>query len=194
MRRLVTHLIAGILLLTPAAARAQESGQAAAAPATDLDTGSMFDTRANQAQIGGRFSSIDGDPARYQRYQDLRDGLLFTDARYARDDPGGAWLFRAAADNVGWRDGRYAAEYQRTGHFVVSGMFDQIPQFYSVDTKTPYSPSPSPLVLDNAAQLQAQSGGGLNVYVPIATQFDLRERRDVRLVTQRANRTRDFLR
>ena len=152
MRRLsLLYLVMCGVLVTPAAAWAQSVAQAAAAaasnasvsqapapsqapaqasaPATDLDTRSLFEPRANQGQVSGRFSSIDGDPARFQRYQDLRDGLLFTDARYARDDPGGAWLFRAAADNVGWRDGRYAAEYQRTGHFVISGMFDQIPQF-----------------------------------------------------------------
>ena len=33
----------------------------------------------------GRLSSVEGDPARWQRYQDLRDGLLFTDARLLRE-------------------------------------------------------------------------------------------------------------
>ncbi len=199
MRRLVLlHLVTCGVLVTPAvtwaqslaeaavaagaqaaASQAPEPAPAQAAPATDLDTRSLFEPRANQAQISGRFSSIDGDPARYQRYQDLRDGVLFTDARYARSDPNGAWLFNAAADNVGWRDQRFFAEYQRTGRFVVTGLWDQIPQFYSVDTATPYTPSPSPLLLNDTAQLQAQSGGGLNVYVPIATQFDLTERRDI---------------
>ena len=200
MRRLVLlHLMTCGVLVTPAAAWAQSVAQAAAAagaqapaspapaqapaqaaPATDLDTRSLFEPRANQLQIGGRFSSIDGDPARYQRYQDLRDGVLFTDARYARDDPGGAWLFRAGADNVGWRDQRFAAEYQRTGRFVISGMWDQIPQFYSVDTTTPYTPSPSPLFLDDATQQRIQNAQAtLSAYVPIATQFDLQERRDI---------------
>ena len=200
MRRLVLlHLMTCGVLVTPAAAWAQSVAQAAAAagaqapaspapaqapaqaaPATDLDTRSLFEPRANQLQIGGRFSSIDGDPARYQRYQDLRDGVLFTDARYARDDPGGAWLFRAGADNVGWRDQRFAAEYQRTGRFVISGIWDQIPQFYSVDTTTPYTPSPSPLFLDDATQQRIQNTQAtLSAYVPIATQFDLQERRDI---------------
>ena len=187
-------------LVAPAPARAQTIAQAAATaaqaatapqapaapaqapPAADLDTRSLFEPRANQAQIGGRFSSIDGDPARFQRYQDIRDGVLFTDARYARNDPNGAWLFNAAADNVGWRDQRFAAEYQRTGRFVVTGMWDQIPQFYSIDTSTPYTPSPSPLLLDNATQLSAQTAG-LSVWVPVATQFDLTERRDIGTVS-----------
>jgi MtrB/PioB family decaheme-associated outer membrane protein len=193
-RHLLLHLTCCAMFVAPAAARAQSVALSASegvlpaavaqapaqAPAgADVDTRSLFEPRANQLQIGGRFSSIDGDPARFQRYQDVRDGVLFTDARYARDDPGGAWLFRAGADNLGWRDQRYAAEYQRTGKFVVTGLWDQIPQFYSVDTKTPFTPAPSPLQLDDAVQLQAQNGGGLNVYVPIATQFDLIERRDI---------------
>jgi hypothetical protein len=37
-------------------------------------------------QLSGRLSSIEGDPARWQRYEDLRDGLLFTTGRLlARD-------------------------------------------------------------------------------------------------------------
>ena len=125
-------------------------------------------------------SSIDGDPARWQRYQDLRDGLLFTGARFTREDPAGAWLFKAGADNVGWRDQRYAADYERTGRFKVTGLWDQIPQFYSVDTKTPYTGSGGTLLLDDATQRAIQSGqANLNAYVPIAPQFDLRERRDI---------------
>ena len=106
MRRLVlVHLIGCGVLVAPTAALAQSQAPAPAsaqAPAaTEADTRSLFDPRANQMQIGGRFSSIDGDPARFQRYQDLRDGVHFTDARYARSDPGGRWLFNAGADNVG---------------------------------------------------------------------------------------------
>ena len=93
---------------------------------------------------------------------------------------GDAGCFVLGADNVGWRDQRYTAEYQRTGKFVISGLWDQIPQFYSVDTKTPYSPSPSPLLLDDATQQQVQNGQAtLSAYVPIAPQFDLQERRDI---------------
>jgi MtrB/PioB family decaheme-associated outer membrane protein len=178
VRRLVlVHLLGCGVLVAPAAALAQSQAQAPAA--TEADTRSLFDPRANQMQIGGRFSSIDGDPARFQRYQDLRDGVLFTDARYARSDSAGRWFFNAGADNVGYRDQRYAVDYQRTGKFKISGLWDQIPQFYSVDTATPYSPSPSPLLLDDAAQQAAQNGQGLPVYLPIATQFDLMERRDI---------------
>ena len=191
MRRLLLLRLIGCgLLVMPTAARAQSGAQAAspapaqdpapAGAAPDLDTRSLFESRPNQFQVGGRFSSVDGDPARFQRYQDIRDGVLFTDARYTRGDPGERWQFRAAADNVGWRDQRFFAEYQRTGRFVVTGMWDEIPQFYSVDTRTPYTPSPSPLLLDDPTQQRIQNGqANLSAYVPIATQFDLQERRDI---------------
>ena len=173
-------LVVPATVLAQATANSPPPAQPQTPAAPDVDTRSLFEPRPNQLQLGGRFSSVDGDPARFQRYQDIRDGVLFTDARFARDDPGGRWLFRAGGDNVGWRDQRYTAEYQRTGKFVISGLWDEIPQFYSVDTKTPYSPSPSPLLLDDATQQQVQNGqANLSAYVPIAPQFDLQERRDI---------------
>ena len=146
------------------------------------ESASLFGETWHQFEVGARLSSISGDPARWQRYQDLRDGLLFTKARYAREGPDGAWTFRAAGDNVGWRDQRFFADYERTGRFVISGVWDQIPQFYSIDTRTPYTMPDSPLELDDATQQRIQGGGSgnnLNLYVPQAVQFDLRERRDI---------------
>jgi len=151
---------------------------AAAAPAVEAPH-SLFDQTWRQFQFGGRVTSIDGDPARFQRYQDVRDGVLFTDARYANESPEGDYQFRAAADNVGYRDQRYFADYERTGRFKVSGLWDEIPQFYSVDTATPYTHTGDNLVLDDATQQAAQNGGGLNVWLSKSPQFDLRERRDI---------------
>ena len=85
-------------------------------------------------QLSGRLSSIAGDPARWQRYEDLRDGLLFTGGRLLRETPD--WSLKAGADNVGWRDQRYFGNYERIGRFKISGLWDEIPQFYSVDTRT----------------------------------------------------------
>src|SRR3954447_23353581 len=163
----------------PATARAAGRSAAPAADA-DADTRSLFDETWNQFQLGGRLSHIDGDPARFQRYQDVRNGVLFTNARFSRQDPGGLWQYRVTADNVGYRDQRFSGAYQRTGRFVISGLWDEIPQFYSVDTKTPYTMSGSPLRLDDATQRLIQGGQAtLSAYVPIAPQFDLRERRDI---------------
>src|SRR6476646_1356717 len=109
-----------------------------AAPTVEVPH-SLFDQTWHQFQFGARLTNIDGDPARFQRYQDVRDGVLFTDAKYASEAAEGDWSFHATADNLGWRDQRYFAKYERTGRFNVSGLWDSIPQFYSVDTATPYS-------------------------------------------------------
>ncbi len=163
----------------PTQAPAAQTASPAATPDAE-STGSLFDIAPNQVLFGARVSSIDGDPARWQRYQDLRDGPLLTGARFTRDDPNGKWLFKAGADNVGWRDQQFAADYEQPGRFAITGRWDQIPQFYSVDTKTPYTGSGGTLLLDDATQLKIQHDqANLNAYVPIAPQFELRERRDI---------------
>jgi len=126
MRRpVLVHLGCCLWLALPAAARAQPAdpapaAQTPAASAADESRG-LFEPTWHQFQFGGRATSIDGDPARFQRYQDVRDGVLFTDAKYAAHDPGGNWLYRVTADNVGYRDQRFTGVYERTGRFAVSG-------------------------------------------------------------------------
>ena len=128
--------------LGPAAGRITPASSAASATPDASRRTDRRDTaqslRSDVAPISIRrpATSIDGDPARFQRYQDVRDGVMFTDARYASESPEGDWRFRAAADNVGYRDQRYFADYERTGRFKVVGPWDEIPQFYSVDTAT----------------------------------------------------------
>jgi MtrB/PioB family decaheme-associated outer membrane protein len=153
--------------------------QPAATPEETEAAGSLFALTDRELFIGARVSSVDGDPARFQRYQDLRDGLLFSGFRYSFAQPDGAYTFDARANNVGWRDQEYFAEYNRVGKMSVIGSWQQIPQFYSVDTKTPYTGSGGTLVLDDAAQRAAQGGAGLSPYPAIAPQFELRERRDI---------------
>src|SRR5262245_3248895 len=166
--RQILLLAAFMALAAAPIARAQTPAPPAQPSSTEEEPKSLFDQTWHQLQIGGRFSSIDGDPARFQRYQDMRDGLLFTDFRYGKDDPSGLWLFRATADNVGYHDQRYTAAYDRVGTLKITGLWDEIPQFYSVDTKTPYTGSGGTLLLDDATQQKAQNGGGLNVWVPLA--------------------------
>src|SRR5580765_19092 len=181
--------IALILLVLAAAAPPRALAQAGTPPAAqpaaappaagDDSTRSLFDVTDRQFFIGGRVSSIDGDPARYQRYQDVRDGLLFSDFRYAFAQPDGTSTFKARANNVGYRDQEYFADYNLVGRLKVTGGYQAIPQFYSVDTMTPYTGSGGTLLLSDSAQRAAQNGAGLSVYPPISPQFDLRERRDI---------------
>src|SRR5215208_6826388 len=78
---------------TPPAAPAKPAAPATPADATEAAR-SLFEPTWREFLIGGRFSSVDGDPARFQRYQDVRDGLLFSGARYAVDQPQGDWSLR----------------------------------------------------------------------------------------------------
>ena len=143
MRRFAITTIALLGLAAPGAALAQGAAQAspaqkpaqpAAAPAATDDTSrSLFALTDRELFVGGRATSIDGDPARFQRYQDVRDGLLFSGFRYAFAQPGGAHTFNARANNVGWRDQEYFANYDRVGKLSVTGSYQGIPQFYSVD-------------------------------------------------------------
>jgi MtrB/PioB family decaheme-associated outer membrane protein len=200
MRTPVLAGLAGWLgIIAPALALGQTLSQPPAtqeqtSPAEETPTRSLFEPTWRQFQLGGRWSSIAGDPARWQRYQDFGNGLLFTEARWAREAGDGAWLFQTGADNVGWRDQRYFASYERPGRLTISGLWDQIPQFYSVDTRTPYSTaSNGALVLDPSVRQRIQDGqANLNAYVPIAQQFDLREERKIGTLSMRATPTQQI--
>src|SRR5262245_4012092 len=105
---------------TPAQTPAQPP---AASPAAAEDTRSLFALTDRELFIGGRVSSIDGDPARFQRYQDMRDGLLFSGFRYAMAQPDGKYDFHARANNVGYRDQEYFASYNRAGKISFTGRY-----------------------------------------------------------------------
>jgi MtrB/PioB family decaheme-associated outer membrane protein len=201
MRRFVLILlVSSFAFAMPAPAHGQSVTQTPAAqtPAAPASSGeeaprSLFAPTWHQFLFAGRLSSVSGDPARWQRYQDLRDGVLFSDARIAREDPAGNWQVRGTADNVGWRDQRYFGEYERTGRLKLSGLWDQIPQFYSVDTATPYANFGGALVLDDATQRAIQNGQAkLSAWIPLAPQFDLRERRDIGNIAVAATPTTQF--
>ena len=190
MRRFALTTVALLVLTLPSPGLAQGGAQppakpAAATPAQPAtaapqpespppavlnDSRSLFEPTARQFLLGGRFNDTDGDPARYQRYQDQRDGLLFSNVRYAFAKPDGTWDFQGRAENVGFRDQEYFASYDLIGKLALSGSWQQIPQFYSVDTMTPYTTAGGVLTLDDATQLAIQNGNPakLNLYVPLA--------------------------
>jgi hypothetical protein len=98
----------------------------------------------------GALSALPGRPRR----------LLFSERRYSFAKPDGTGFFHARADNVGWRDQEYFADYDRAGKLSLTGLWEQIPQFYSVDTMTPYTGSGGTLLLDDATQRAIQNGRG----------------------------------
>lgn len=130
-------------------------------------------------EFGGRVTGVTGDPARFQRYRDLRDGATLRLFRF--DNERTNWSFTAAADNVGYRDQRYFAGFDRFGKLQASFEWNQTPLYYSGDTRTFYtSAGPGVLRLDDGLQAAVQSRTApLASFAGSAAGFDLRQRRDI---------------
>jgi MtrB/PioB family decaheme-associated outer membrane protein len=167
-------LLFAILFVPPAAAQSP-------APRPPAPPGEPAVPPASVGEIdfGLRGSSVSGDPARYQRFRDLRDGPTLDRLRYDRDTAG--WKFQAAMDHVGYRDQRYQATFDRYGDVKGSFEWNQIPLFYSADTRTPFrSESPGVFRLDESLQAAIQTGTATTqLLVPESRLFPLRARRDI---------------
>ncbi len=79
--------------------------------------------------IGGRFTSMSGDQARYERYRDLRSGV---NANVVFNKETENWVFNVKASNIGYRDQRYTMDYS-SERVKVSFLFDSIPLNYGYD-------------------------------------------------------------
>jgi hypothetical protein len=126
MRALRLLVLSGVVAASAATAATAQDQPATAAPGA-----------IGAIDFGGRFLTVDGDPARLQRYRDLRDGAFLDGFRYRRERE--RWLFEAAAENVGYRDQRYQAAFNAYGKLRTWFEWTQVPLFYSVDTRTAYS-------------------------------------------------------
>ena len=161
MRTKLAMLATALLLTVTADARAQGAPRGEAPMVGSVD-------------FGGRLFDVDGDQARVQRYRDLRGGGFLENFRYQRDTD--TWLFEAKATHVGYRDQQYEATVNRFGRVKAWFEWNQIPLFYSTDSRTPYTAaSAGVLRIDDAAQ----QAGVLAAVAPLATRFDLRQRRDI---------------
>jgi MtrB/PioB family decaheme-associated outer membrane protein len=129
--------------------------------------------------FGLRLTSIAGDVARNQRYRDLRDGPTIDRFRYNRDER--TWFFNAGADHAGYRDQRYFGEFTEAGKIKLNFEWNQIPQFNSAVTRTPYtSPSEGVFRIDDTLQKGMEAGTiTLADVAATAKPFDLRSRRDI---------------
>ena len=67
---IASGLVASLALAVPAAAQEAET--------------TPLDPHLRAVEFGGRFTSADGDVARYMRFEDLRSGALIDRARYTR--------------------------------------------------------------------------------------------------------------
>lgn len=141
--------------------------------------------------IGLRFTDLNGDEARFQRFRDIGDGAFLD--RFRFDRQGENWLFEARADHVGRSDQRYFAEYRGNGKVKMTFQWDQVPLFFSRDTRTLYSvEGPGVLRIADSIQSGIQNGQfGLADVVGQASAFDLDSRRDTAAFNVRYSPTRD---
>ena len=110
--------------------------------------------------LGFRGTTTSGDAAEYERYRDLRSGSW---SRLTFDKSTDTYLFGARAQNIGYRDQRFGADY-RGGKGWLYGSFDSIPTNYSDLTSTPWiEQAPGQLTLDIAARQQVQAGAVVGI-------------------------------
>ncbi len=138
---------------------------------------------ANFLDAGARVTNVSGDPARWQRYRDIRNGVFLDRLRFDRELPSG-WFVKAAIDNAGYRDQRYFAEFERPGKVRASFEYNQIPLFYSQDTRSPYTETSAgiftlPSVLRQAGQAGTITLLGYNSLIPNESPFDTRTGRHI---------------
>jgi MtrB/PioB family decaheme-associated outer membrane protein len=149
-------------------------------------TGRVF----GNVDFGGRFTGVDGDEARYQRYRDLRDGPFVQNVAFSRR--GTDWTLEAIADNIGYRDQRYGAEFRQVGKLKVSFLWDQIPLFISSDTRTLYTEvQPGIFRLEDVMQTNNEARRTtIRDYADQAAEFELRTQRDTGALAVVFNATR----
>ncbi len=173
---------AALLLASATFARAQDKPQDKPQDQPQEQSNSS----SGSIDIGGRFTSTDGDEARYERYRDLRDGV---NANFLYSKETANWTFDIQAKNIGYRDGRYELNFN-SKRIKLNAMFDQTPLNYAYYSRTPYNCTAGACTLDAGLRTQVQNGQAVgipqnvgqlatgSVYNSIANSFDLQSRRD----------------
>jgi MtrB/PioB family decaheme-associated outer membrane protein len=200
MRNRLMLSTAVLLLAFTGVARAQQTAAAPAAapdtatakapakaPATAPDT---VPATSGWIDFGYRGSSVDGDKARWERYRDLRDGLL-SRMDVGKETEKSALRFSAA--NIGYHDQQYVADYNNYGKLKVNAMWNSIPLNYAYNTLTPWKDQGGNVwTLDAAARTQVQNKAAgvlgigstatnynqASIYRGLATVFPMQSRRD----------------
>ncbi|HXD72260.1 MAG TPA: MtrB/PioB family outer membrane beta-barrel protein [Vicinamibacterales bacterium] len=143
----------------------------------------------NAAEVGVQGTSLsDGaDPFQFYRYRDLRNGGTLDLLRYTKDN--GTYWFNVQGDHIGYRDTRASASINDFGKLKASFEFNQIPYYFSNQTKTLFAPeggvSENILRLPDTVQTNLQNlpTAQKNAYYAslngAASPFDLRLKRSI---------------
>jgi MtrB/PioB family decaheme-associated outer membrane protein len=191
MRKTIIFVLGALAVTLPAVTSAQST---LPVPTESREiTAAAFSGRVfGDIEFGGRFSDINGDPARYQRYRDLRDGPFADNITFNRRSAD--WTIFASANHIGYRDQRYFVEYRNVGKLQVSFLWDQIPLFISSDTRSLYTQGqPGVFRLEDAMQASNQAGATtIRTFANQAVGFETRTRRDIGAMDVVLNATRDL--
>lgn len=176
MRTRMNVLTAALLIASAGYAQAQDAKPAATQSPADT---TIAAPTLGTIDFGYRGSSVSGDPARYNRVRDLRDGPLVNAFRYEKETE--TTFFGAKAANVGYYDQSYSAGFERIGRLKASFDFDSVPLF-QVQARTLFgNPGSATLRVADEVQ-QALQNGTLTQAQAMATAtspFDLKSRRDI---------------
>jgi putative beta-barrel porin MtrB/PioB len=170
MRTRLLMLIGALLLACRmGAAQTPQAPQTAQAPQPSTQTPAVSSTVVGTVDIGGLFTTVDGDEARFERYRDTRDGLY---SSFVATRHNASSLFDASALHVGYRDQRYATRIFNS-KLNLRADWIGLPLNFSYLTRTPFVTSGSVLTLDDGAQRAVQGptfapADGTAVGVPCA--------------------------
>ncbi len=155
MRTRLFAMVAALLLVS-AGAMAQDNkgadGQQDVPKATAPSVPELGFVNQIDFGIRGTGFSANSDEARYQRFQDRRDGATLDRFRFTKDTS--SYVINLQADNVGYKDQRFSASYNNYGKVKASFEWNEVPLFYSQTTQSLYSSS-TPGVLTLPASIQS---------------------------------------
>jgi MtrB/PioB family decaheme-associated outer membrane protein len=198
MRTRTVCLVAAFALLLPRVADAQ-SGTATPAtpPAGQADVSKAASTPIlGRVDFGVRGDNVAGDPARHNRFRDVRDGAFLDRFRVTKTND--HWLFLGEAINVGYRDQRFAGTYERFGRLKAGFLWDQVPIFITDRAQSLQRDSgDGVLVIDDSIQRSIQDAATatkptlLTNAINTTQPFDLRSRRHMAVVDLAYTASRD---
>jgi MtrB/PioB family decaheme-associated outer membrane protein len=201
MRTTTVCLVAACALLLPRPALAQSGTPAPAnsaasqgdIPATAVTPG------LGRVDFGVRADNLSGDPARYNRFRDVRDGAFLERFKFEKQTD--SWAFLGLASNLGYRDQRFSGNFESFGRLKAGFLWDQVPLFIAKDARSlQRNVGGGVLVIDDPIQQAIQNAATASKPVLLsnalanATGFDLRSRRHMAVfdLAYTANRNTDF--
>jgi MtrB/PioB family decaheme-associated outer membrane protein len=188
MRNRTVILLGALLLASAASMQADQqstTGQAATQPTAT--PASSFTPKLGWVDFGYRGDSVTGDEARYNRYRDFRDGATLNRFQMSKETE--ATYFFASADNVGYRDQRYSADYQNIGRLKASFNWVSVPLYLSKGTVSLYTDQGNGrLDIADTTQATIQAAAALGTgardlaiqnALAVGRETDIRSRRDL---------------